>query len=138
MSTQLEKTLRFFLGILLLMLALNAFAGGYYGMAGAEFVPVEWLKGSPFKSYFIPGLFLFVVIGGLGLYSSITTFLKKRNACKIAILTGGITLMWLAIQIAIIGYVSWMQPATTVAGILIILLSKILSNNTHRKTQNIF
>ena len=28
--------------------ALNAFAGGYYGLAGAKGVPIEWLRGQPF------------------------------------------------------------------------------------------
>ena len=38
---------------------INALAGGYYSMAGARNVPLEWLKGSLFDSYFIPGVVLF-------------------------------------------------------------------------------
>ena len=45
------------LGNLLLFLALNAFGGGYYGMAGAKDVPVEWLEGSPFNNFFFLPLY---------------------------------------------------------------------------------
>ena len=47
----LEKPVRYTLGLLLLLVAINAFGGGYYGMAGAKDVPVEWLEGSPFHNY---------------------------------------------------------------------------------------
>jgi hypothetical protein len=63
MSSSAEKTVRHSLGILLLLLTINAFGGGYYGMTGANDVPVEWLKGSPFKNYFVPGMVLFLLIG---------------------------------------------------------------------------
>ena len=46
------------------MPALNAFAGGYYGLSGADGVPREWLAGSPFSDYVVPSLVLFVVVGG--------------------------------------------------------------------------
>ena len=35
-------------GTLLDFGALNAFGGGYYGLAGAQGIPREWLRGSPF------------------------------------------------------------------------------------------
>jgi hypothetical protein len=39
---------------------------------------------------------------------------------------GALVLAWIAVQVAIIGYVSWMQPATTVAGILVLALARCL------------
>jgi hypothetical protein len=59
MATSAEKVIRYTLGILLLVVTVNALGGGYYGMAGAKNIPLELLKGSPFRNYFIPGLFLF-------------------------------------------------------------------------------
>jgi hypothetical protein len=61
------------LGSLLLLMAINAFGGGFYAMAGAKDVPVEWLKESPFPDYFIPGLFLFLVIGGSALLAAVAS-----------------------------------------------------------------
>ncbi len=122
-----EKLIRYTLAVLLLLLALNAFGGGIYGLSGAKNVPVQWLNGSPFKSYRIPGIFLFIAIGGSALIASVLILTKHRNALKITygcffILTG-----WLIAQIAIIGYVSWMQPVTAAAGIVIFLLTWQLS-----------
>jgi hypothetical protein len=118
-----EKPIRFTLGSLLFLLAVNAFGGGYYALAGARDVPTDWLQGSPFSDYFIPGLFLFLVIGGTAMLSGIAVFIRHRMARKAAILCGIIVLLWIAIQVTIIGYVSWMQPATTVAAIAILLLA---------------
>jgi hypothetical protein len=121
-----EKWIRFILGSLLILVAINAFGGGYYGMAGAKDVPVEWLKGSPFHNYFIPGLFLFAVIGGSALIAAIAVFSRHRLACKAAFACGIIILLWLAIQVAIIGYISWLQPTTAIAAIFILILSRLL------------
>ena len=122
-STSGEKVICYTLGILLLLLAINALGGGYYGMAGAKNVPAEWLKGSPFHNYFIPGLFLFVCVGGSALVAAIFVFRRHHMARKAAFICGIIVLLWLIVQVAIIGYVSWMQPTTAITAILILLLT---------------
>jgi len=118
-----RKFVRFFLGALLAFLALNAFGGGYYGMAGAEGVPLELLEGSPFSSYFIPSLILFSVVGGVSLFASIAVFTRSRLDRKAAFLSVLVVFSWLAVQLAIIGYVSWMQPTTAITAAIILVLS---------------
>ncbi|MBS1919514.1 MAG: hypothetical protein JST17_04595 [Bacteroidetes bacterium] len=122
-----EKVIRYTLGFLLALLSLNAFAGGYYGIAGAENVPLEWLEGSPFSSYFIPSLILLVCVGGSSLFACIVVFMRHRIATKASCICGMITLLWLTVQIAIIGYVSWMQPVTVIGALIILFLSSKLS-----------
>jgi hypothetical protein len=117
------------LGILLLIVAVNAFGGGYYGMSGAPNVPVEWLRGSPFKTYFIPALILFFGVGGISLIASILVFTNHAVARKMAFYAGVIIMGWLITQVIIIGYVSWMQPATAVAAILILVLVRFYPNS---------
>jgi hypothetical protein len=117
------KPRRYMLGSLLLLMAINAFGGGFYAMAGAKDVPVEWLKESPFPDYFIPGLFLFLVIGGSALLAAVVVFSRHRLARRAALFCGVIVLLWILIQVIIIGYVSWMQPATAVAATLILVLA---------------
>ena len=63
-SQSRSSGIRHALGGLLAFGALNAFAGGYYGLSGAPGVPVEWLEGSPFSDYTVPSLILFIVVGG--------------------------------------------------------------------------
>src|SRR5688572_18549002 len=120
------KISRIVLGVLLLIIALNAFGGGYYGLSGAKDVPLEWLEGSPFKSYFIPALFLLIVIGGACLLTSILVFIQSRHAISLSIFCGLLLIGWILIQVAIIGYISWMQPAVFISGLVILVLARIL------------
>lgn len=124
--------LRIALGVIISVVALNAFGGGYYGMSGAKDVPTEWLAGSPFTSYFIPSLFLFVVVGGLCLIAAIAVFRNSTNAFRLSAAAGFLMLGWIAIQVAVIGYVSWLQPAIFLAGSLVLFLTFILRNKTRR------
>jgi hypothetical protein len=128
-----QNFIRYTLGILLLFAALNAFGGGYYGMAGAEGVPAEWLEGSPFSDYFIPGLILFVVVGGSFLFASIAVIAKLSIARAAVICSVIVVFVWLSVQIAIIEYVSWMQPATAITGGIILILSFLLPKVDHSK-----
>ena len=114
------------LGALLGLVALNAFAGGWYGLRGARGVPLEWLAGSPFHTYFVPSLLLVVVIGGAFAAASIAVFTAVRYARKLAFAAGLLVLAWLAAQVGIIGYVSWMQPTTAAAGLLVLALAGLL------------
>ncbi|HTM66311.1 MAG TPA: hypothetical protein VL093_08325 [Flavipsychrobacter sp.] len=79
-------------------MALNAFGGGYYGMAGAEGVPLEWLHDTPFKNYFFPGLVLFVVVGGAALFAAICIF-RKRHGRRATFISAAVVLVWLLVQV---------------------------------------
>lgn len=118
-----HRTRRILLGALLAFLALNAFGGGAYGLLGARGVPTEWLADSPFHSYFIPSLFLFVAVGGLCAAASWAVLRKRPFAGVLSLSAGALLLAWIAAQVAIIGYVSWLQPAVAGAGILVLLFS---------------
>ena len=132
-------SIRTLLGALFAFGALNAFAGGYYGLSGADGVPREWLAGSPFSDYVVPSLVLFVVVGGaLALaLAAIMVFRGHPLARAIACAAAAVLLAWIVVQVAIIGYVSWMQPATFAAGLLMLLLIPLLPStaSTGRKVQ---
>src|SRR5215204_2433792 len=113
--------IRYSLGALLVFGAVNAFGGGYYGLSGAKGVPTEWLAGSPFPDYFVPSLMLLVVVGGSFIVAAIAVFTRLRIARLAALAAGIVVLGWLAVQLAIIGYVSWMQPTTAIAGVMVLV-----------------
>lgn len=126
MSASRPAAIRYALAGLLAFGALNAFAGGWYGLAGAEGVPPQWLDGSPFRSYVVPSLILLTVVGGSLFIAAIAVFARLRGGRLAAIGAGAIVLGWLTAQVAIIGYVSWMQPATAVAGLMVLVLARVL------------
>jgi hypothetical protein len=121
--------IRYLLGALLTFGAINAFAGGYYGLSGAKGVPLEWLEGSPFTDYFIPSLILLVVVGRAFSVAAIAVFMRSRLARVSAYAAGTVVLVWIGVQLAIIGYVSWMQPTTFLAGVFVLILTRLLPTN---------
>jgi hypothetical protein len=125
-------SIRVLLGALLTFGALNAFAGGYYGLSGAEGVPREWLAGSPFTDYFVPSLLLLVVVGGALAIAAVMVFTRHRRARAGAFGAAAVLLGWIVAQVAIIGCVSWMQPATFAAGLVILLLTSLLPSSSPR------
>lgn len=136
MSNSPQNLTRYVLGVLLAFGALNAFGGGYYGMSGAEGVPAEWLEGSHFRDYFIPGLVLFFVVGGSFLFSAIAVFARLRLARLAAFCSVVIVFVWLGVQMAIIGYVSWMQPTTATVAFVILILTWLLPKQPRKANGN--
>jgi hypothetical protein len=94
-------------GILLAFLLLNGFgaiAGGIGVMRDALPFPNVWLQGTPFQSYFLPGLILFLAVGGSHLaaaYAILQRHLLAKSAAAFArfVLTG-----WMIGELALIGY----------------------------------
>ena len=117
---------RYALGSLLAFVALNAFGGGIYGVAGAEGVSTEWLEGTPFRDYLIPSTMLFGALGGSSLVAAIAVFRRASWARPAALVAGGILLIWIGVQVALIGYQSWMQPTFFVIGLLVLILGWLL------------
>ncbi len=115
--------IRYTLGALLAFIAFNAFGGGIYGMAGAGGVPTEWLAGSPFSTYFVPGAILFLVVGGSCIAAAAAVLADRPYARPASLGAAMIVTGWIATQIAIIGAVSWLQPATMLAALLVTLLA---------------
>jgi hypothetical protein len=111
--------LKLILVVLEALLALNAVGGGIYGLAGAEGVPREWLRGSPFGSYFVPSLFLLVVVGGSMLAAAVAVKVNPRLGALASLVAAGILLLWIAVQVSIIGWVSWLQPTCLVLAFVI-------------------
>lgn len=107
----------------MLFVALNAFGGGIYGMLGAPDVPKEWLKDSPFHSYFIPSIVLFLLVGGSCLYAGISVLRDRTYASWYSILCASILVIWILVQVMLIGYVSWLQPTISIIAALIFLMA---------------
>ena len=68
-------------------------------------------------------MILFVIVGGSFLVATVAVLGRARIAGASALTAGAIVLVWIAVQVAMIGYVSWMQPATAIGGLLILLLA---------------
>jgi peptidoglycan/LPS O-acetylase OafA/YrhL len=67
--------------ILTAFVSLTAIGGGIALMIGIEDnrFPLTWLDETPFTSYFIPGLILAGIVGGMHLFSFIQILRKKNH-----------------------------------------------------------
>ena len=93
--------------ILLALLFLNGFgaiAGGILVMKDVMPFPEVWLHGTPFHSYFLPGLILFVAVGGSQLAAAYTILRRHSLAKRAAILAGVILTGWMIGELALIGF----------------------------------
>lgn len=67
-------------------------------------LPVSALKGSPFETYFAPGLILFCALGLGPLAAALLAWLRHPLAPIAALGVGAALLTWMAVEIAIVGY----------------------------------
>ena len=90
------------------MLGIGAIGGGLALMLGprGEIIPlpVSALTGSPFADYFVPGAILFAIIGLFPLGAAVLTLRRHRVAPLLACAVGTALIIWLVVEIAVVGY----------------------------------
>src|SRR5688572_10806767 len=91
-----------------IFLSVGALAGGTALMLGSRGeiipLPLALLNGSPFQTYFVPGLILFSVLG-LGPLAAALLLWRRHPLAPVAASAVGVALLtWLVVQIALIGY----------------------------------
>jgi len=106
--------------------ALSAFA------AGSMFVvePTGRLMGmteatlarSPFRSYLVPGIVLFTVVGGTQALAAWSELRRWLRAGWLSVVAGVGLAAWIAVQVAMIGIGHPMQPSLFVVGVGIAVL----------------
>jgi hypothetical protein len=105
------------------VVGLNAIGGMAYALGGAKDVPPEWLDGTPFDSYVLPGVYLGVVVGGSCLAAAFTAARDDHCARAAALASSAVMVSWIAAQVAIIGYRSPLQPIIAATGLTVACLA---------------
>jgi hypothetical protein len=85
-------------------------------------VPAELLAGSPFKSYFIPGLILGVIVGGTQLAAAVLLLARHRTALLASAIAGFGMLIWIFVELAMIQQYTWLQAVYFGLGCLELVL----------------
>ena len=105
------------------VVGVNALGGMAYALGGARDVPSEWLDGTPFDSYVVPGLYLGVVVGGSCVVAGYTAARDHQLARPAALASAAVMETWIAAQVALIGYRSPLQPVIAVTGLAVAALA---------------
>lgn len=67
-------------------------------------IPVDWLEGSAFSDYLIPGLILLLVLGVGPLVALVAAWRQRPWAWHATVSVGVALVVWLAVEIVTIGY----------------------------------
>lgn len=112
--------------------ALTAVFGGITVALGVDKFPPQWLVGTPFRSYLIPGLILTVIVGGSATVAVITA-VRNANEGAIASTIAGVTLLgWLVGERLILPRAAfdpqffWLEAVYIAAGLLMVVPSLVV------------
>jgi hypothetical protein len=98
-----KRILRIVLIVLDAFLAITAVAGGIGLLTGANAPSLEFLQGSPFRSYTIPGLALFVIVGGCALAATVLMLRRHPLGALASGLAGGVIIGFEIVEVLVIG-----------------------------------
>lgn len=100
MAQRLSRILLIFLES---FLALTAIGGGIGLLTGLLAMPVEYLAGSIFTSFLIPGLSLMVVVGGLAIVGAVLLTKRHRYAPAATAVSGLAIIFFEWVEVMVIG-----------------------------------
>lgn len=108
-------------------LAFSAIAGGLALLTGMMAPPVEYLAGSLFPNYVVPGLALLVLVGGSSLITTILLLSRQRLAGVVALAAGLAIVIFETVEVMTIGSPSGvarnLQILYSTVGALIVVAS---------------
>lgn len=117
---------RITLVVLAALTSVGAGAGGIGLLVGWIALPAEWLQGSPFSSYLVPGLALAILVGGSSLLCAALVLVHHPLGTFTALAAGLTLVIFEIVEFAVVHYVSWMQPFFFGDGLLIMALAGLL------------
>ena len=110
--------------VLEVVLALGALAGGVALVAdpsgGYLQMPLDVLAGTPFRSFLVPGLVLLLANGVLPLVVAAGALARRPWAVLGHVAAGVVLVGWILGQVALLGFVTWLQPAYLVYGLVLL------------------
>jgi hypothetical protein len=126
------------LGVLQVFIGIGAIPAGIGMIAdpsGAGLgMSSDWLAGSPFPNFLIPGIVLLAVNGLGSLTGALLSFRRSQYAGLGAIGLGIFLIVWIVIQVLVVGPpIHWLQPLYFVIGIIELALGWQIDPNALRK-----
>lgn len=106
--------------------ALTAVLGGITLALGIDKFPAQWLVGTPFRSYVIPGLILAGIVGGSATIGAVSVARKSDQGALLTMTAGVILLGWLLGERVILPKAAfdpqffWLEAVYIGAGLLMV------------------
>jgi hypothetical protein len=123
----MKRTVYFTEGVLQSLIGIGAVISGALLIIRSDGhylqVPLDMLKNSPFRNFLIPGILLFLVIGVGNIVSAVLCFRIQRIAGFSGLFFGFALIIWLFVQINLVGGGHWLQYLYFIIGIVQLLLA---------------
>jgi len=130
--------LRYGLAATLAAQGVSGLAGGYGLVADpsgeAVGLPLAWLGQTPFSDYFVPGLILLTVLGVFPLIVAWSLWRRRPWARRGALVVGAALLIWIVVEIVMIGYHPW-PPLQAAYGLLSLLILSLASSREIKRSR---
>lgn len=102
----MKLTVKIIVIILLLFNGIGAFLGGYHLISdptgGSLQMPLSFLEESPFTSYLIPGIVLFLVNGVFSFVTLFALWRKHSKASLLVMIQGVLLFGWIVVQMILL------------------------------------
>lgn len=135
-----SSLLLYLMGVLQAFIGLTAILGGFELVSdpsGAKSkLPLQWLSGSPFPDYFIPGVILLTVVGVGSTIAAAVTFFRSRYAGDVAVALATSLIIYMTVEIWFVGLRNLLQPSYFILGVIVIILGLKLSGTFRKASQS--
>jgi hypothetical protein len=99
-----------------------------------DFMPPEWLAGTPFDSWVLPGIGLLVAIGIVPTVALLGEAWRRPWAALAHVAVGGVLVGWIALQLVVIGYVAPpLQIGYLALGVVILAVAVLTADRDSRR-----
>ena len=117
-------------GTLQLLIGLGGIASGLMFIIAPDGslmgISTEVLIDTPFNDYLIPGILLLILIGMGHIFTAILSFKKSTFSHYIDVAIGFAMAIWIIVQLAMIGYQSFLQPLILTLAVIEILIGLLV------------
>ena len=117
-ESRAARVARLILLVLTAVVAIAALGGATYGIGGADSVPRSWLDRTPFDTYLVPSIVLGVVVAGSQVLAAALLARRRARAADVTAAAGLVLAVWILVQVAMIGWVSFLQPTCLATGVV--------------------
>jgi hypothetical protein len=115
--------------VLLLVVGSGAMYGGTQLMIDpsgkAIEMPFHWIRNTPFRDYFLPGLILFISNGLLSMATAASALIGYRHYIGHIFVQGSVYVGWIIIQMMLLQVIFWLQLLIAGIGLLLMLFAGI-------------
>jgi hypothetical protein len=112
--------------------AVNAVYGGIGLIVNGMGMPQDWLDGTPFGTWVLPGILLLLLVAApMASAAIVEVVVGGRRAYEASMIAGAVLVGWIGAQVVILRRFFFLQPILFAVGVLVVLFAWLVH---HRRS----